>query len=386
MAKINRRSFVQSLGVAAALGLSGGAETSIATGEPNSAATNAVKSVAVGESRDPLTITVVPSGKDDTRSLQAAIDRCLKRKQRLALGEGVFHISETLKIDRCLNFCLAGMGAADPNAKNGWALEGRALGTYMKWTGKAGGTMIMLKGAFWPVLAGLYLDAAHSAAVCVQMTTVDSWGLPTSGARLRDIRVARATQAGIQFDTPPDATKWNTDLSDFDSVILDRCAVGIRVCNNQSVGHYWRRIANGCPVGIEFLQGGDVVIERGWQDGGGAADDTFFLTHGGGENAAQVQIGGIHLEHGMLFDSRKSFGVVVAGIRGIQDCRSDTDTPPLCHFGHFTTATVMASQLKGALVAKPESRVAVIGCTYVTASISHPVRKLVRGTKNVQVI
>ena len=374
MSNMDRRGFIGALGLAAAMG--GGL----------GAAASAARLPMTAEGGDGGTITLQPSGKDDTAAIQTAINQCFKNKARLQLGQGVFSISETLEINKCVNFSLTGMGAADPNAKNGWALEGRALGTYMKWTGKAGGTMIMLKGAFWPVLAGLYLDAAHSAAVCVQMTTVDSWGLPTSGVRLRDIRVARATQAGIQFDTPPDATKWNTDLSDFDSVILDRCAVGIRVCNNQSVGHYWRRIANGCPVGIEFLQGGDVVIERGWQDGGGAADDTFFLTHGGGENAAQVQIGGIHLEHGMLFDSRKSFGVVVAGIRGIQDCRSDTDTPPLCHFGHFTTATVMASQLKGALVAKPESRVAVIGCTYVTASISHPVRKLVRGTKNVQVI
>jgi hypothetical protein len=205
--------------------------------------------------------------------------------------------------------------------------------------------------------------------------------------RLRDITVSHATAAGVQFDTPSQPNGWNSDLSDFDSVTLNRCAVGIRVCNDQSVGHYWRRINNSfSQVAIEFLQGGDVVIERGWQDGPGPADDTFFLTHGGGENAAQVQISGIHLEHGMLFDSRKSFGVLAVGIRGIQDCRSDTDAPPLCHFGHFTTATVMASQLKGALVAKPESRVTVIGCTYVTASVSHPVRQLVRGTKNVQVI
>ena len=376
MSNIDRRRFLGSLGVAAAMG---GGLRSLADGP-------AMRLPAAAQAPADGVITLLPSGQDDTAALQAAIEQCFKTKSRLQLGQGLFSISKTLEINKCINFSLAGMGAANPSAKNGWAESGRALGTYIKWTGPAGGTMMMLKGAFWPVLTGLYLDAANAAAVCIQLTTVDSWGLPTSGVRLRDVRVAQATQAGIQFDTPPHPNGWNTDLSDFDSVILDRCAVGIRVCNNQSVGHYWRRIANGCPIGIEFLQGGDVVIERGWQDGPGRADDTFFLTHGGGENAAQVQIGGIHLEHGMLLDSRKSFGVVVAGIRGIQDCRSDTDAPPLCHFGHFTTATVMASQLKGALVAKPESRVAIIGCTYVTASVSHPVRKLVRGTKKVQVI
>ncbi len=384
MAKINRRSFVQSLGVAAALGLSGGAETSIATGEPNSAATNAVKSVAVGESRDPLTITVVPSGKDDTRSLQAAIDRCLKRKQRLALGEGVFHISETLKIDRCLNFCLAGMGAADPNAKNGWAASGRALGTCLRWKGAAGGTMLLIKSSMWPTISGLFFDAAGSAGVGIQMSTVFGW--PTSGVRLRDITVSRAMAAGIQFDMPSQPNGDNTDLSDFDSITLNKCAVGIRVCNDQSVGHYWRRINNSfSQVAIEFLQGGDVIIERGWQDGPGPADATFFKTHGGGENAAQIQISGIHLEHGRLFDSRLA-GIVV-GIRGIQDSRSDTHAPPLCIFGKWAGAvTIMASQLKGPIIATPETSVTLIGCTYVTASVPHPVRKLVQGTKKVHVL
>ncbi len=372
MSNIDRRRFLGGLGLAAAVG---GSLSALA-------AESARGSPAAANNPTSDLITLLPSGKDDTAAIQAAIDHCLKAKMRLALGQGIFQISDTLEINKCVNFSMTGMGAANPAAKNGWALEGRVLGTYIKWTGKPGGTMLMLKGAFWPVFTGLYFDAANSAAVCMQLTTVDSWGLPTSGVRLRDVCVSRATQAGIEFDTPPHPNGWNTDLSDFDSVMLDRCAVGIRVCNNQSVGHYWRRIANSSPIGIEFLQGGDVIIERGWQDGPGPADDTFFLTHGGGENAAQVQISGIHLEHGMLFDSRKSFGVLAVGIRGIQDCRSDTDAPPLCHFGHFTTATVMASQLKGALVAKPESRVTVIGCTYVTASVSHPVRQLVRGASN----
>ena len=374
MAIINRRNFVQSFGMAAAPGLSTSADKTAAADATNRTA----------EASNPLTLAVFPSGHDDTSALQAAIDQCLKAKLRLALGQGVFHISNTLKIDRCLNFSLTGMGAKDPTANNAWAKSGRVLGTCLRWKGAAGGTMLQIKSSMWPLLSGLFFDAANSAGVCIQMSSIPGW--PTSGVRLRDVCVSRATQAGIEFDTPPHPNGWNTDLSDFDSVMLDRCAVGIRVCNNQSVGHYWRRIANSSPIGIEFLQGGDVIIERGWQDGPGPADDTFFLTHGGGENAAQVQISGIHLEHGMLFDSRKSFGVLAVGIRGIQDCRSDTDAPPLCHFGHFTTATVMASQLKGALVAKPESRVTVIGCTYVTASVSHPVRQLVRGTKNVQVI
>ncbi len=371
MVDINRRGFIGALGLAAMVG---GLGTPAAQAAPATAAAGG------------LALCLMPSGGDDTVALQAAIDEAVKKKMRLELGQGVFHISGTLKIDTCIDFSLTGMGAADPGDKSdGFVEKGRVLGTCLRWKGPAGGTMILLQSAMRPMLTGLYLDAAQTAAVCIQLHTVLGW--PTSGVRLRDIAVAHATEVGIQFETPNLPNGDNTDLSDFETVLLQKCRVGIRVCNNQSVGHYWRRIENAwCLKGIEFLQGGDVVIERGYQDGSGPATTTFFVTHGGGENAAQVQISGVHLEYGVLFDSRNSFGDVVAGIRGIQDCRSDTDTPPLCHFGHFTTATVMASQLKGALVAKPESRVAVIGCTYVTASVSHPVRKLVRGTKNVRVI
>ncbi len=383
MSKIDRRGFVQSLGVAAAMGLAVCADKTAAVDGANAAAASGMKLGAPAPSSDPLTLTVAPSGHDDTKALQAAIDRCLKTKTRLALGQGVFLISGTLKIDRCLNFSLTGMGAADPSARNGWAESGRALGTCLRWKGAAGETMLQIKSSMWPVISGLFFDAANSAGVCIQMSSIPGW--PTSGVRLRDVTVAHATAAGIQFDTPSQPNGWNTDLSDFDSVTLNRCAVGIRVCNDQSVGHYWRRINNSfSQVAIEFLQGGDVIIERGYQDGPGPDNATFFLTHGGGENAAQIQISGIHLEHGMLFDSPQA--AVVVGIRGIQDSRTDTNAPPLCHFGQNTTATIMASQLKGPLTAAATASVTVIGCTYVTASVSHPVGKLVQGTKKVHVI
>ena len=383
MSNMDRRGFLGALGVAAAMGLAA-YEDKAAIADGSSAATLAEPSPAAGGFNDPLTVTLMPTGRDDTQALQAAIETCLKTKKRLALGGGVFHISETLKINRCLNFSFTGTGAADPSAKNGWAESGRALGTCLRWKGAAGGTMLLIKSSMWPTISGLFFDAASSAGVCIQMSTVPGW--PTSGVRLRDITVSHATAAGVQFDTPSQPNGWNSDLSDFDSVTLNRCAVGIRVCNDQSVGHYWRRINNSfSQVAIEFLQGGDVVIERGWQDGPGPADATFFKTHGGGENAAQIQIGGIHLEHGRLFDSQLA-GIVV-GIRGIQDSRSDTNAPPLCIFGKWAGAvTIMASQLKGPILASPQTSVTLIGCTYVTASVSHPVRKLVQGTKKVHVI
>ncbi len=370
MVDLNRRGFIGALGLAAMVG---GLGTPAAQAAPATAAAGG------------LALCLMPSGGDDTVALQAAIDEAVKKKMRLELGQGVFHISGTLKIDTCIDFSLTGMGAADPGDKSdGFVEKGRVLGTCLRWKGPAGGTMILLQSAMRPMLTGLYLDAAQTAAVCIQLHTVLGW--PTSGVRLRDIAVAHATEVGIQFETPNLPHGDNTDLSDFETVLLQKCRVGIRVCNDQSVGHYWRRINNSfSQVAIEFLQGGDVIIERGWQDGPGPADATFFKTHGGGENAAQIQISGIHLEHGRLFDSRLA-GIVV-GIRGIQDSRSDTHAPPLCIFGKWAGAvTIMASQLKGPIIATPETSVTLIGCTYVTASVPHPVRKLVQGTKKVHVL
>jgi hypothetical protein len=372
---MNRRKFIGSLGLVAAVGGIFGSKA------PEAVAATAPRAKAPGS----FALRVLPSGKDDTAALQAAINQCIRTKSRLELGPGVFHVSDTLKIDTCVDFKMRGMGPIDQGAKDGWALRGRATGTCLRWKGPAGGTMIQLKSAWRPTLSGLFLEAANSAGVCVQMTTVLGW--PTSQTRLRDVTVSQATTAGIQFGVPDQPNMDNTDLSDFSTVRLNRCAIGIRVCNNQSVGHYWRRIWNSwCPVGIEFLQGGDAVLERGFQDGSGPANTTFWATHGGGENAAQIQITGVHIEYGRLFDSRKSFGVVVVGLRGIQDSRSDDHAPPLCEFGRLTTATILTSQLKGPVVAKPESSITVIGCTYVTNSVARPVGELVQGTKQVHVL
>lgn len=375
MANINRRNFLGSLGAVAV----GGGLSSLA---PQAAESRAVTAPPASTA---FTINLMPSGKDDTAALQAAIDHCIIHKLGLRLAPGVFHISKALEINTCVDMSIVGMGPADPNGTDGWAKKGRTTGTCLLWTGPKGGTMVRLTAALWPTLAGLQFQAANVAAVCIQMHTVPGW--PTSGVHLREIAVSQATVAGIQFETPGLPQGDNTDVSDFETILLDRCAVGIRVCNDQSVGHYWRRIDNSfCPVGIEFLQGGEVVVEKTGQAGSGSADAVFFRTHGGGENAAVIKLDGIHIEYGMVLDSRKTFGAIVVLLSGIQDSRSDSNPPPLCMFGDQTTATLMASQLKGPLVASPRASVTLIGCTYVTASVSHPVRKLVQGTKKVHVI
>ncbi len=373
MSNMDRRGFIGALGLAAAMG--GGL----------GAAASAARLPMTAEGGDGGTITLQPSGKDDTAAIQEAIDHCITAKVGLRLSSGVFHISRTLRIDTCVDMSIVGMGHANPSGTDGWAQMGRTTGTCLRWNGMAGGTMLLIKSSMWPTISGLFFDAANSAGVCIQMHTVPGW--PTSGVRLREITVSQATVAGIQFETPNLPHGDNTDVSDFETILLDRCAVGIRVCNDQSVGHYWRRIDNSfCPVGVEFLQGGEVVIEKTGQAGSGSADAAFFRTHGGGENAAVIKLDGIHIEYGMVFDSRNTFGAVVVLLSGIQDSRTDTNTPPLCMFGDQTTATVLASQLKGVLVASPKASVTLIGCTHITGSVSRPVRKLVQGTKKVHVL
>lgn len=125
------------------------------------------------------------------------------------------------------------------------------------------------------------------------------YGWPSTATQVRNVAF-RAAEVGIQLGNPAHPHGVNNDECTFTEIKLS-CRVGIRVCNDQSVCHRVSHADNSCPVGIEILKGGSMVVDRLIQSGAGSGR-VGILFRGGGPNAATLSISNAKLEAGCLLE------------------------------------------------------------------------------------
>ena len=235
---------------------------------------------------------------------QEMIDAAIETHKPLRLLYGVYNVSQTLRINQCCGLRVVGAGSFDPtNTGPGWSDLGRAIGTKILWAGGVGGPMFDLTSSMGVEFADCVLDGSGKATIGLGCWSVNGW--PNSATKLIDVRLQNFTQAAVQFGTPSNPTGGNCDLSYFNGVTLSGCPVGIQVCNNQSVGHVWKRIYNvDCKIAMQFVQGGGVSINGGTQDGNQDGNTYLQLLNPAGQcNNAIFAVRGVHIESGLLLDA-----------------------------------------------------------------------------------
>ncbi len=241
---------------------------------------------------------LIPSGGDDWPRIQAAIESAASRNGLVRLGRGIFLISRTLSITKCFGLRLEGVGACNPqNCGPGWSDIKRAVGTCLKWVGQRGGTILEILASPDISLGRMEFDGNDRAGVLVQIQTIYGW--PSTATHIKSA-VFRKAAVGIQLGIPTQPRGVNNDECTFESLQL-YCDVGVRVCNDQSVGHLFSHIDSSCPIGIEILHGGSMVVDRFIQSGAGT-DRIGIVFHGGGPNAATLSISNAKLEAGRLLE------------------------------------------------------------------------------------
>ena len=229
---------------------------------------------------------------------QAMIDGAGDQRRPLRLFPGDYSVSATLSLKCRSGLFIRGAGDMD-NASYGAGWPEMAY-TRLVWDGPRGQTMFDGTSALGCGFRDVILDGAASAGIGIGCWTVPGW--PNSRTRLGNVMLRNFTSCGVQFGTPGEPSGWNCDMSEFYSVGVAGCPVGIQTCNDQSVGHLWEKIGNvDCPVGIDLVRGGNVQIRGAWQDGGNPR--TFLRLGAGGCNVCTVLISGGHLERGCLVDA-----------------------------------------------------------------------------------
>ncbi len=239
-----------------------------------------------------------PSGGDDSGQIQLAIEKAISGDGIVRLGRGVFNVSRTISIDKCFGVRMEGVGGCNPqNCGPGWSDIKRAVGTCLKWVGPRGGTVLEILASPQVSLDRMELDGDNRAGVLLQIQTIYGW--PSTATHIKNMAFRHAA-VGIQLGTKSQSLGGNNDECTFDSVQL-YCGVGVRVCNDQSVCHRFSHVDSSCPIGIEILQGGSMVVDRFIQSGAGM-DRVGIAFRGGGPNAATLSISNAKLEAGTLLE------------------------------------------------------------------------------------
>lgn len=239
---------------------------------------------------------IQPSGSDDTRAVQAGIERAAAGDGIVRLARGVFHISETITISRTAGLKIIGTGCRDPsNFGPGWSDIGRSIGSCFYWSGLRGGTMFNVTASPDTVFKHLMFDGRTKAGVLVELDTTPGWS--TTAARLEHVAVQGA-EVGIQLGRPSHPINDNNDIFTFESLTL-MCDIGVRICNNQSLCHRFSYVDNYSRIGIDIRQGGCITVDRLLQSGPDK-NRTGVVFSGGGINAATLSITNARIEAGCL--------------------------------------------------------------------------------------
>ncbi|MHB1767801.1 MAG: hypothetical protein ACYCUV_08100 [Phycisphaerae bacterium] len=241
---------------------------------------------------------LVPSGGDDSGQIQAAIEQAVYGDGVVRLGRGVFQIARTISIKKAVGVRIEGVGGCNPqNCGPGWSDIKRAVGTCLKWAGHHGGVLLEILASPDISLSRMELNGGGTAGVLVQIETLYGW--PSTATQINNATF-RAAEVGIQLGYPAHPHGVNNDECTFAQIKLS-CGVGIRVCNDQSVCHRVSHVDSSCPIGIEILQGGSMVVDRFIQSGAGT-DRVGIAFRGGGPNAATLSISNAKLEAGRLLE------------------------------------------------------------------------------------
>lgn len=239
---------------------------------------------------------IQPSGVDDTRTIQAAIERAAAGEGIVRLGRGVFHISKTVFISQTAGLKIIGTGCRDPsNFGPGWSERGRSIGTCFYWAGPRGAKMIEVSGAPDTVVKHVMLDGRRRAGVLVQIDSAGGWC--TTAARFSHIALHGA-EVGMQIGQPGLPSAPNNDIFTIDSLTL-MCDTGVRICNDQSLCHRFSYVDNYSRIGIDVRQGGCIEVDRLLQNGQDR-NRVGVAFSGGGVNAATLSITNARLEGGCL--------------------------------------------------------------------------------------
>jgi hypothetical protein len=241
---------------------------------------------------------LVPSGGDDSAQIQMAIDGAISGDGLVRLGRGVFQVGRTISIKKAVGVRIEGVGGCNPkNCGPGWSDLKRAVGSCLRWVGHHGGTLLEILASPDISLSRMEFDGGSAAGVLVQIETLYGW--PSTATQINNATF-RAADVGIQLGNPAHPHGANNDECTFTQIKLS-CCVGIRVCNGQSVCHRVSHADSTCPIGIEILQGGSMVVDRFIQSGSGT-DRVGIVFRGGGPNAATLSISNAKLEAGRLLE------------------------------------------------------------------------------------
>ena len=239
---------------------------------------------------------LVPSGGDDWPRIQAAIESAVSRDGLVRLGRGVFLISRTLSITKCVGLRLEGVGACNPqNCGPGWSDIKRAVGTCLKWVGQKNGTMVEILSSLQVSLNRMEFDGNDRASVLLQIRSINGW--PSGALRIINAAFHHAT-VGIQLGDLGQPQGVNNDICTFEFISL-MCDTGVRICNAQSLCHRFSYVDNYSRIGIDIRQGGCIEIDRLLQNGQNS-NRIGVVFGGGGVNAATLSITNARLEGGCL--------------------------------------------------------------------------------------
>jgi len=201
----------------------------------------------------------------------------------LELPEGTVNIGSTVTIKNGIDLRIRGAG----NRK-----------TYLKWTGRLGGTMLRLVNCYRTTLEHFSLDGTNPAAselVLVQNdTTQPDYSLPSSLNVFRDLRFVGGAYA-IRFSIPPGAQDVMNDQSRIERIVAANqsiATVSIRGQNSKQHGFYE------CSFTASPRA---VLVEDATQGGGGAGGS--FHWYGGyvSSSVANFEIQGVSVDGLSIF-------------------------------------------------------------------------------------
>jgi hypothetical protein len=247
-------------------------------------------------------------------------------------------ISDTLEITASVGGGIKGVGPGSSIASGSPGAR-----TTLKWTGSAGGTMILADQWGAGFLENLALDGNNSAAVGVKITESAPFG--TSQLLFRRLAVRNFTTAG--FDVGVDGQPNCSDMT-FDNVWFYNCGIGVRVNNEQGVNFF---VAGGGAQSVgtifDFVKGGNLSVFGSPHYGG---FDLMLSVQTGGPNAAmfrfdsvRAEMGGYENRYAKLVEATSVDQCFIA-IHGLQETGFtlneelvDNETDPLFEIGAGVT-------------------------------------------------
>lgn len=160
---------------------------------------------------------------DDTVGLQSFFDDLKAQKRVGVLPEGIINVSGLVSFTQI----------------NGWRISGQAPGlldtgprTVIRWTGAAGGTMLLLQGVRNGVMENVVIDGAGIAAIGLDYDAV-SGGVVSTMNRFESVYVERCTGRGV----PIGKSNFQTDQTDWYSCVFRANGEGVSIEDANAVWH-----------------------------------------------------------------------------------------------------------------------------------------------------